>query len=316
MKKQCLFLNPWFKDIIDTPEFDSVEQSFAHANIISQLGGVIRRGSNYKRIIFYRNHRLLIAYWLIACLRGQRMFLHEFYLPPLETISRKRWYYKALFKCTDGIIVHSNYEKQFLSNEFHVAPSKFHFVPYFYYGKLWSGENSRWNDGAQGQPIKFIIPGRHRDLQLINSMPSMPDCSFVVVGGRTDAIQFGNEAISSEWEVSKQRYEQLFDEADAVIIPLAEEYSVRSLGQIAILTAFVKRKPLIIADLPMIRDYIADDVCITYTAGNLESLTAAIKRLRTMYAEAVTSMLDKAQAFVSAFSREKYAQSLRDIFTR
>jgi glycosyltransferase involved in cell wall biosynthesis len=190
------------------------------------------------------------------------------------------------------------------SKALNVSREKFYYIPYFFYDE----PRSKRTDGNY-----ILAIGRHRDFSCFVEAISVLKEKGVVVGGASDQdALLGLDSVPNvkfRFEVSKQEYDSYWNEASIVVIPLFKDEYQRSLGQIAILKAMTLRKPLIVADSPVIKNYVNDDVALFYKPGDVLDLRAKICELSGNQ-ELQDKLTDRAAIFVKQFSRDNYIQSL------
>lgn len=311
---RVLCLNPWYSQIIKNNKItfiDEICDGFQHKSLYSQLKYLLMTAKDYDRIVFYRDNRLAMAYALTCGLwRHQDFILHEFYLPEMKgrNIIKYPLFY-IVFHLMKAVIVHSTFEVDYLSDLFKIDKSRICFIPYYYYGGISNCATGGYRMGGG------IVPGRSRDLGIMLKCIDSIDGRLVIVGGAGDRINISSPKIDAYWEVDKETYSRLFDEATWCCIPLFKDKFKRSFGQIALLTAFSKRKPLIVADVPAVRDYVNEDVCLLYDAENEVSLKDAIQRLQKMTDEERIALTDRAAEFVKQFNQKEYAAHFERIMT-
>lgn len=315
---RVLCLNNHYRDVIVHPDVTVImdeDLGFYRRTFFGKLFSLMKHARQYDRIVFYRDHRLLFAYNLLSFngLKrimggGKTLILHEFYMPEISAKPRlKLPYLYLVFQMCHTVIVHSREDIAYLSRLFHINAQKLKFIPYYYYGKIASGNHA--DTGCR----YMIVPGRHRDLATLTQAVKHIDLSVVIVGGNDDKIMTDNPQTSCHWEVSREEYDRLFQEYSFVCIPLFKEKYKRSLGQIAILKAFANRKPLVIADTTWVKDYISSNVCLTYEPENMESLKYTIQKMLSMTEEERNRMTAKAAAFVAGYTKEAYADRFAQV---
>lgn len=307
-----LCLNPHFRDLIkdrDVKFIEDVVPDFNNLSIIKKLR--LLKASMfkpYKTIVFYRDHRLAFIYALLFG-RKKKIILHEFYYPE-RVGGLKKLYFHFFVRVIDRIVVHSNFETGFLSNEFRVDPKKFQFIRYFCYdiGYTPSSESKILID----KKINILIPGRHRDLGIIDKLKHYDNIRFTIVCGDYEAIDISSNECTIHKELSKKEYDKEFSLCDIVLIPIKSDCT-RSLGQIAIMKAFALGKPLIVTKSDVVSDYVLPSGCLQYEAENVSSLQKAIDRILTMSDYEKASMITEAYTFVNGFTREGYAQNFNQM---
>ncbi|MDE6778037.1 MAG: glycosyltransferase [Alistipes sp.] len=306
--KKILCLNPHWNDSIKSESISFINEinpAFLSLSTIKQLNWLCRNARDYNTVVFYRNYHLAVMYGLFSIIRKQSLILHEFYLPNRIGCLKQK-YFKLLLSLMDKTIVHSSFETKYLAKKFNISESRFAFIRYFYY------DHFEEPSDIPHSKLKVVVPGRHRDLNILNEIQRFDNLDFVVVGGKDDSIPFRHDNVEAKYEVSKDDYDKIFASADLILIPLSKEYN-RSLGQIALMKAYVLRKPLIVSPLPIIEDYIHPDACIEYTPGNAESLNEAIRKYLSLNDSEKRRMLDAGQNFVKNFSRRNYAEQFKQV---
>lgn len=77
--------------------------------------------------------------------------------------------------------------------------------------------------------------------------------------------------------------------------------------------AMALRKPLVVADIPSLKEYLGDNNCIKYIPDNLYSLKESVTQAVLMDRAKLNNMLDSAYCFVSSFTRQRYLSELTEI---
>lgn len=251
MTDKILFLNPHFNDI-DKESFDNINflyPNYESLSFLKKLKWLLNNGTKYSKIIFYRDHRLMMAYYLCSFFNGsQKLGLHEFYMPAKRHMGViKSLYFKLLFKISSVIIVHSQNEAIELTAAFKLAKYKIKSLKYFCYdtkedgNHINTGLSTNCNACVGGgnnlihntihRQIQILVPGRHRDLKLIDKLSLNDNIHITVICGKDDKIQFTNVNVSVLCEVSKKDYDYHFQQADIIVIPISQKEGCRSLGK-------------------------------------------------------------------------------------
>lgn len=324
-----LCLNPYFNDLIrndDVKFINDIFPDFNNLTIKNRLLWLKRNGKDYDTIVFYRDHRLALLYNILFKRRCQKTILHEFYCPQ-QIGWFKHLYFKLLFRSIDKTIVHSRFETETLAHIFGINKSRFEFIRYFCYGLTMQATTDKdtskrlsvkshgqeiSSDDSADKKINILVPGRHRDLKLLNTLKKYDNLRFTIVCGESDTICLTGNDFMIKHEIPKEEYNRIFESANLILIPLKAGLT-RSLGQIAVMKAFASRKPLIISKSKVIEDYIIDSGCIQYEAENTNSLEDAIDRYLSMTDSELAEMTDNAHKFIMGFRRENYAAELNRI---
>lgn len=196
----------------------------------------------------------------------------ELYLDERTLQSRvRRWSFRwALRKC-DLVITNSSGERLAYSTFLDLPAERVRFLPWP------SNVPSQCNTEDEG--FIFAAGRSFRDWPtLLRAARDIP-ARFVVVASREDVQSLRpSPNVRILCDVSRQEYLSHLRRARLVVVPLRP--TVRSVGQAVLLEAMAHSKPVVVARVPGVLDYVGDGAhARLYEPGNVPSLTAALNEL-------------------------------------
>ena len=237
---------------------------------------------DYSRILGWQQfYGLILAFYfrLFRVKNAPEITVMTFIYKPKSSLIGGR-YEKFVRYCVtsnyiQNIIVHSEKERHFYANYFHIPVEKFVFV------KL--GIEDRTKEIPISKPKNYYLaPGRsNRDYSFLLSAWN-GNIPLKIVCDSLD-MQVKDKSIEILRNCHGDEYLKLLSECHAVVVPLEDVHA--SSGQLVILQAMMYGKPLIVTENEGVRDYMVDSEDGYIIEKEQVSLNEAIVQIEEHYSD-------------------------------
>ena len=208
--------------------------------------------------------------------KGTKLVLPEFIYDEKASVrSRMRTkFWRIFLNSVDKVVVLSDYEIGYYTQLFHLAPHKFQRIHFY-------ADADGRNIGPCSNSYVFSSGRTDRDfVTLLKALQSLKTRAVIVADSRyREVFQVLPDNVEVYYDVSYERYKHYLMNSQLVVVPLVPGPSSR--GQSVIMEAKKYGKPILCADLPLLREHFFNDFdgMIYYAPGNADQLRDKIDKL-------------------------------------
>ncbi len=292
-------------------------------SLLFRLWWLVRHRHEARIVLFCRNSHKLAT--LTACiwkvLRGNcAVVVEEVFHDFAELRCNRhvvsqlfsRIYYRLMMMLVSGFGVHTIHELKHLG-QYRWSRSQPFFTRWHTDPKLLR-LNREGISPEQPNPMEryLLVAGTCRDYACVIRAIQGTDWQCVIVARFWDrpAISLENQVsqIHCEFDIDWNRYFAWLKNAFAVIVPLTEQGSLRSLGHTQLLDAMACRIPVVCSRTFHVEDYVTDEEVIFYCPGDADDLRKKLNRLQDT--AAMQRMTELAHQKSNECSMRNYVDSL------
>ena len=189
------------------------------------------------------------------------------------------WFFYYLFiRIPNNILVHTSHEVQAYKKNFRdTKKNRIEQINYFSYNSF----NNFSNIYSKKKNCNYIVcAGNHRDIPtFLNAAIKLNSIKSIVIAGegdRKDWEGFKHEKVEILFNQPYAKYQEIISGATALIIPIKNNYPIRSLGLIAAFEAIYLQVPIIASDTFHLKDYFNTNDIFYYFSENVDSLLDTI----------------------------------------
>jgi len=223
-------------------------------------------------------------------------------------ISRFVW--RRAIRGFDRLFVQARSDISYYSEFFGVSGSAFSYVPIC----VPVSESSCIGPESDGYVFSAGRSGRDYGSLIVALKTVSVPCVIVGPKGALEPISLGGLTVHTD--IPKERYLSFLQGAKIVVLPLDPRWKV-SAGQVVALEAQAFGKPLIVTDVPWIRDYVSSKSTILVPPNDGNLLGQAIKDLYNAPFERLVRMGREAHEFVASnFSPFEFQKRFKNEIAR
>ncbi len=187
----------------------------------------------------------------------------------------RKYLVNRTLKNVNRVVVYSNKEVEYYSNIFDNYKDKFKFV---HYGLDY--RNSSEYDGVLPEKFIFSGGGSNRDYEtLVKAMElSNTDNKLVIATQPWRVPYHNNKNIIVKSDVVIENFGNVMQKSQVLVLSLKD--TELSAGHMVMLQAMKLRVPIIVNDIPAVRDYVDESMVTFYQSKNAEQLSNILKSFK------------------------------------